>query len=317
MIFVTLFWAVFFLWGGWNAHYVLRLRGLAGNGAFPVTPALARAIWAGLLGLSVTAIILPMVRLRAMRWRLTDEALICHMGQAVVVWPHASLTDVALSPFFIWYRLSFAAEGPARRACLIGGDDARHVLAILDRVGVPCERPPGLLPAGALAPGERALWQGRPGLATFDGMRGLCAMMAIVPALLLALWLWAIWDVPRSVPLALFWTLVAFGVLGATVIAILAAASVVAMAWLYDMLGQVMVTDRRIIWRAPLTGRVYREIAARDIGSVDLVALQGKRGWLSLSLKGATDDDAIDRDLVGMPEPEAALAAIRALIARP
>lgn len=314
-LFVLLFWATALAFGAWDGPHRLRLRTPIGIEWIALTKPGAvlgvRLVLAGLMALSLYAVARPLWVWRRTCWRLTGRALIQDMGRARLVWPLAEIVQVTVEPFSLWRRFVFETPGRGGpRDLLIGQAEALRLVDVLRGAGVDCEGAVDTVSATGLAADERTAWQGRPGLGSFDAMRGISVIAGALPMLAFGLWLWRIWARAESVAMALFWSAFALLCGGMTALAIVMSFHATAMQWLLDLFGRVAITQRRIVWIAPLTGRVYREIALGEIIMAELIEAAAGRGWISLTL---TRDR--EQELRGLPEPEATLAAIRKALA--
>lgn len=102
--------------------------------------------------------------------------------------------------------------------------------------------------------------------------------------------------------------------LGGAVVAAVLGAPVALRSRARELLGSVVVSDRRIAWVSPRHGHLYRTIEGADLLGVALVEARGGRGWITVS--ECRRGSVREIDLIGWPEPELALSAIRQTIAR-
>jgi hypothetical protein len=87
---------------------------------------------------------------------------------------------------------------------------------------------------------------------------------------------------------------------------------------LVEIFGRLAVTDRRILFTAPLTGAVHRDIPADRIMEALLIDVDEQgRGYISLTLKAEPGEKDEIVDLYSVPDPENALDSIARLIRRP
>lgn len=158
--------------------------------------------------------------------------------------------------------------------------------------------------------GERIIWAGRPGLRSLTGSRALLLSLTVLAPALICWWLLAIPVGDFLGPKAI-WGLLLIGLLFGSIIPAILLARRVLGSWVFDLLGNVAVTDRRIVWLSPMRGAAYREIAGASIIGAALVDRKGQRGWVSVTQQIGTD--VREHDLFGLPDPEEAVAAIEAL----
>ncbi|HEX8421307.1 MAG TPA: hypothetical protein VF638_14970 [Sphingomonas sp.] len=165
-----------------------------------------------------------------------------------------------------------------------------------------------------LAPAEPIYWSGRPGWRSFSRMR-LFATGAVgtVPAFYLW-WLWHIWSGTGPLVERLFWTIGATIFLGGSALGAVFVGLPTLRLWLLDMIGTLVVTERRIAWRAPHSGEVYREHSIADLVHVGFVEGDERRGWITVT------EDRNGRvkeiDLLSIPQPMAAVSALERQIER-
>ncbi|HYJ83834.1 MAG TPA: hypothetical protein VEW26_13450 [Allosphingosinicella sp.] len=219
-------------------------------------------------------------------------------------------------------------SGP--RPTLFGVANADCAIEVLEGLGIAVrdERPdlegPESGPA-PIRPGETIRWSGRRGFGAAGANRKLM-LGAAVPLTLPFIWaVWFAWSKGNSMDT----TFAKFSAGGA--ILLVACIYLGPMAWLVfghapaflgdlyvDIFGRLAVTDRRILFIAPLTGAVHRDIPAERIIEALLVDIdQRGRGYISLTLKGEEEggkDEIVD--LYSVPDPDNALDAIARLIPR-
>lgn len=261
---------------------------------------------------------------------LTDRRLIAD-GWSVRSIPHDEVRLAEIGSHWWGPSLSFVLRGrrgkAGARPALFGLANADAALSALDALGFAVEdsrRPSdeGDCPP-PLAVGEAVRWSGRRGWHALDSTRLIMIGLAI----------------PLLIPflLALRWVLsLALGaesrmglVVQAGGMLILACLFVGPMAWfvlsraphflddlIVDMFGTLAVTDRRILFVGPL-GTIDREIPAERLISADLVeAGRAGRGHIALTLAGNRDGDLDIVELPGVPDAEAAAAAMSRLVRR-
>lgn len=173
----------------------------------------------------------------------------------------------------------------------------------------------GAIDAFALMPGEVIRWQGKQGWRSLTRMRLIASGVAVLglTGILLLLWWIAGRDIDPLFRVFLFvFALFAFtGPLGA---ALLHGPEAMQRLW-YDLFGTMAVTDRRVVWIAPGTGEVYREIDGDDLIHAGLVEGDDARGWIALVERRGTSN-VNEIDVHGVPQPMVALSVLHALIER-
>lgn len=161
-----------------------------------------------------------------------------------------------------------------------------------------------------LQSGETIRWSGRLGWASVSAQRWTIGLIiAFCPLPLLASLAWvASWQAPL-LPSLLFGgaALMIFGPMAVVPIHHVFA---VENRWLCELVGKLCVTDRRILWRLP-GGAIADQLTRGDLVAVELVRSDGRKGWVELRERGDTHEAA--HDLVGVPNPDAAIAAMRFL----
>jgi hypothetical protein len=73
----------------------------------------------------------------------------------------------------------------------------------------------------------------------------------------------------------------------------------------------MIVTDRRIAW-CGRGGELYRELRGDELIAAFLVEGDARRGWISVTQQRR--DGVAEVDLLGVPDPARALAAIGLLV---
>ena len=268
-------------------------------------------------------------------WVLTPRRLIVRLGRrrtdftlaeayrAVVSGPHGRSTLVLEIP-------GDGSRGSGAIPSLFGVVNAGAAVEVLERLGVPVsdERPELGGPDGGpspIAPGECIRWSGRRGFGATDANRLLMLGMA-VPLTLPFLWaVWFAWSKAQATDTLL-------GKVGTGgVILFVACIYLGPMTWvvlghapnfvgdLYvDIFGRLAVTDRRILFTAPLTGAVHRDIPSGRLIEAFLIDVDERgRGYISLTLKGEDGEKDEIMDLYSVPDPENAIDCIGRLIRRP
>ncbi|WP_034159453.1 hypothetical protein [Sphingomonas sp. ERG5] len=225
-----------------------------------------------------------------------------------------ALSGIRVNRLMIGARIRVSDDTPP---FVVSVAEAQRAIRALDRLGVtvrtdasfPVHRDQtGLLPAEAI------IWEGRPGLLTFMRSDGWVAVLAVPLPLIFVRWLWWIWTEPGwAVSSRFFWSFFALMLVGNVAIGLVAMIVGHFDEWFRELAGTIAVTDRRIIWRAPRGGDVYREIQGNDILAGALVENNGRRGWIGLSISDE-EGEVREIDLRGLPHPDNAIAAIEALM---
>lgn len=166
--------------------------------------------------------------------------------------------------------------------------------------------------AVGLADGEIVAWRGKQGWRGFDRTRVVLIVLSGLGPACYALWLWRIWNGADVVTVKLLWTFFASVLLGGSVVAVLTFGWNAARVLVYDLLGDMVVTDRRLAWLTPLSGVVYREIKGADLVSAAFVEGTARRGWITVTERRRAEVSEID--ILGVPQPARALSAIQQLI---
>jgi hypothetical protein len=255
-------------------------------------------------------------------WRRADFTL-AQADRAVVSGIHGRSTVALETP-------GDGSRGSRARPSLFGVDNADAAIEVLERLGVPVsdERPD---PEGteedpsAIAPGENIRWSGRRGFGA-TGANRLLMLGVAVPLTLPFLWaVWFAWSKAQAMDTLL-------GKIGTGgVILLVACIYLGPMAWVVlghapafigdlfvEIFGRLAVTDRRILFTAPLTGAVHRDIPAHRLIEAFLIDVDERgRGYISLTLKGEDGEKDETMDLYSVPDPENAINSIGRLIPRP
>ncbi len=159
-----------------------------------------------------------------------------------------------------------------------------------------------------LAPGEIIAWRGKQGWRGIDRIRLVMALLTCIGPALYVWWLVHVWTGGEPLVLKLFWSFFATVALGATVAPLM---SKPGRTFVNDVLGEMVVTDRRIAWCSP-RGDQYREILGAEIEDAALVEGDGQRAWIVLTQVRRAKVSEVD--LFGVPEPAEALVAIRRFV---
>lgn len=266
-------------------------------------------------------------------WVLTARRLIVGLGRrrtdftlaeayrAVVSGPHGRGALALEIP-------GDGSRGSGSRPALFGVANAESAVEVLERLGVPVsdERPEG--PESGprpIAPGEIIRWSGRRGFGATGASRLLMLGMA-VPMMLPLLWgVWFAWSKANAQDTLLAKSGMA-GFILVFVCIYLGPMAFIALghapAFLGDLyveiFGRLAVTDRRILFTAPINGAVQRDVPADRIIEAALIDVDGRgRGYISLTLKGEDGEKDEIMDLYSVPDPENAIDSIGRLIPRP
>lgn len=265
-------------------------------------------------------------------WVLTPQRLIVRLGLRRADFALARADRAVVSGLHGRSTLALeiagdGSRGSRARPSLFGVVNADAAIAALQRLGLPVsdERPEPEGPESgpsAIAPGESIRWSGRRGFGATGANRLLMLGMA-VPLTLPFIWgVWFAWSKGSAMD-TLFGKLSAGGALLLVVSIYLGP-----MAWLVlghapaflgdlfvEIFGRLAVTDRRILFTAPLTGAIHRDIPADRIIEALLIDVdEHGRGYISLTLKGEPGEKDEIVDFYSVPDPETALDSIARLI---
>jgi hypothetical protein len=284
----------------------------------PLSPEVGRLLFA-ILGILFVLVFVGQLA-RIMRSASTkslsigDRGVVATYGRKKVTLPPAALGGVRISRLLIGTRIRLNRETPPFVLTLT---DALRFAQAMEHLGIAYRS--NSLPASDFPPldvNETVVWEGRPGLYAFMRSWWLMMLVTLPAPLIFAILLWNIWTGPSSVVDQLMFTFLALGTIGFTAIGLATLILSRFPEWSRELAGSIAVTDRRIAWREPRTGAVYREVAAGDILSAALVETNGRHGWIGLSVRGAAGRVG-EIDLFNLPRPEAALAAIDAIAPPP
>lgn len=268
-------------------------------------------------------------------WAITPRRLIVRLGRRRADFPLDRADRAVVGG--VHGRTTLALEtrgdgsrGSRARPSLFGVVNADAAIEVLERLGVRVsdERPdlegPDSGPS-PIAPGESIRWSGRRGFGAAGADRRLMLGMA-VPMALPFLWaVWFAWSKSKATDTLL-------GKIGSGgIILFVACIYLGPMAWvvfghapaflgdLYvEIFGRLAVSDRRILFIAPLTGVVHRDIPADRLIEAFLIDVDDRgRGYISLTLKGESGEKDETMDLYSVPDPENAIDSISRLIPRP
>lgn len=313
-----------FIWAFLSAGPIhLRVNGVILQG-FPEPIARALAV---MPIAAIAAYYLWMVIRRvatAPRWILavSDRRAMLLTGKRTLSMP---LADIAYAEVkgSSWHsrvtiRQSSRGKRDSQRFTAFGVANVEAAIAELSALGIAIRNeraePPEDRPA-ALAIGEAIRWSGRRGIRAFDARRRILTMMCL-PIPLLFLWLgYSTWQPGIDWVFSLMLFLPLCAILGPVSLLIVRASGPFFDDLLVDTFGRLAVTDRRIIFTYPLTGTIDREIVGESLIDASLVDLQESgRGDIALTLAGKRPDDPVYVDLFGVPDAEAAMAAIARLV---
>jgi hypothetical protein len=232
-------------------------------------------------------------------WRGTRMVRRIGIGEIRSVAVHASLA---------WMRVRVGRSRRGGMEMRLRAEDATRLLAVLDSLGI--EEDEIVAPIGivALAPEEPVRWRGRAGLGSFDASRAIIAVALGLPPLIFALILHSIWSGGPDLLSGLVLSGVAFVLIGGPVLAAAAAFGAQFGIWFNDAFGTILVTDRRIAWRAALSDKIYREIALADLVDAVIVEQKGSRAWVGLTVRHRKD--VRDEDMRGVPDADGFIAAL-------
>ncbi len=162
-------------------------------------------------------------------------------------------------------------------------------------------------------PDEYIRWQGKQGWRSMTRTQLTAFGVAVLGLTGILLLLW--WIGGREIdPLlrVFLFVFVLFVFSGPLAVALLHGPEAMQRLW-YDLFGTMAVTDRRVIWIAPGTGGVYREIDGSDLISAGLVEGNDSRGWIALVERRGTSN-VNEIDVHGVPQPMVALSVLHGLI---
>lgn len=263
-------------------------------------------------GLLLLAALVPILRYRRRRYRIDGQAVEMIADGVTDGIAIADIRRVLPNWLGAWHLVRVFGTGGQRIDMLLGTRDAMYALAALRRLGAktgkidaveaPAENP-------ELAPGEPVRWRGRPGFGSFDAARAIALIGVFLPFTFLVIALVMIWSSDPYPMIGLFWTAFVFNLFGYLALSVLFLFSGRLRVWLLDMFGVVMVTDRRIAWRAPFSGLIYRDLAFAELVDAGVVERKGRRAWVTLTVRNG--DDVRSEDLHGLPDADRFLAVLR------
>lgn len=261
-------------------------------------------------------------------WVLTPRRLVVGLGRrrtdftlaaayrAVVSGPHGRSALALEIP-------GDGSRGSGSRPTLFGVANADFAVGVMERLGVPVsdERADGREGGPApIARGEIVRWSGRRGLGAIDSNRRfMAAFCAPAPLIFFGL-LWRIWSSAES--MGMVWgglmTFMLCMIMGGMVWFVMVHAPAFLGDLYLDVFGRLAVTDRRILFTAPITGTVRRDVPAGRLIEAVLIDVDGRgRGYISLTLKGEDGEKDEIMDLHSVPDPDNAVDFIGRLILRP
>ena len=293
-------------WGGPGARWIE----LDPTTAFWTTLALA-AVFFALAFLLLLAVVVPILRPWQSRYRVDGLAVEQQASGVIHRIAIADIHRVAVDWRGAWHMVRIIGRGGQRIRMLLGTREAMRVLGVLRGLGVRCGKFDAVeMPSGAvaLAPGEPVRWRGRPGLASLDATRAIATIGLCMPfAILVATLAW-IWSAHPSLILGLFCSAFVFNLFGYLALFLLSAFHERFRVWLYDAFGTLVVTDRRIAWRALGSGAVYRDLPLAELVEANIVERIGRRAWVTLLIRA--EGGVRDMDLRGVPDADSFVAAL-------
>lgn len=209
---------------------------------------------------------------------------------------------------------------------LFGVVNADSAIEVLERLGVAVhdDRPKWAEEeeegSRSLEPGESVRWSGRRGLAAIGPERLTTAALAAPLVIPFFVTLWIGWSGVSSFSSlgngwSIFMTVIACLFFGPMAWLPLSRAGPFFREWIVDAFGTLAVTDRRILFIAPLSGAIEGEVPAEQLVSVAAVAFNSRgRGQISLTLKPESGEEHEHMELYSVPDPDNAVAAIGQLI---
>jgi|GEM_PF-1470285 len=290
-----------------------------GREVIPIDSETAGVISTGFVGIMLlfllvflAAILVPIVRSRRQHYRVDRQAAELAADGMIDRIAIADIRRVLVHGYGAWHRVRIVGSDRGRILMLLGSRDAARLLTTLRGLGVDCgeldaiERP---AEADRLLPGESVRWRGRPGLASFDSGRAFLLFALCLPLIFLIVALTMIWSSAPFAVAGFFCSGMVFCLFGYLALYLLAIFHERLRAWFFDAFGTVVVTDRRIAWAAPLTGRFYRDLAFSDLLEAAIVERKGRRAWVALTIRKG--DDVRSEDLRGLPDADRFLAVLR------
>ncbi|HEX8126774.1 MAG TPA: hypothetical protein VF548_14460 [Allosphingosinicella sp.] len=309
-------------------------RGIPQDGQPPIPANVAARLTLGLFVAAASWSLLQFVRRVAGAPRalavLTTRRFVLRAGRRPIAVPLAAVERaVANGPrhraALHFKILKSAGASAGLYPTLFGVGNADSAVEVLQRLGIPArderweevEEAPRSLEAG-----ETVLWSARRGVRAVGAERLMMAAFCVPAPFPLFIALWFIWsgaddtDSPGLTLFAcLFATMIAAAILGPMAWFPLSRALPFFGTWVVDAFGTLAVTDRRILFLAPLSGAIDREVAAERLDTVAVVASdESGRGHISLTLKPESGEKYEYMDLFSVPDPDNAVAAINRLI---
>jgi hypothetical protein len=163
-----------------------------------------------------------------------------------------------------------------------------------------------------LAPDEQPRWTGRLGVRSLTGGRVLAVSVIALTFALFGFWFWSIASGSGPVRARWIWALLPALLFFGSVVPILIALAGYWRTWICDLFGTMAITDRRIVWISPRRQVVYRQIPGDALVAAALVERDAGTGWVAVTKQEG--DSVSEIDLVGLPQPDLALAAIERLL---
>lgn len=263
---------------------------------------------------------------------LTSRRFLLRAGRRTVAVPLADLSRaVANGPprrTALHFKIGKSAGAPrGLHQTLFGVANAGSAVEALGHLGVSVrdDRPQWAETDGSpksLEPGESVLWSGRRGLAAIGPERLMMAALAAPLMIPFFVTLWFGWsgatrfsELEGGLPWGLFMTFIACLFFGPMAWLPLSRAGPFFREWIVDAFGTLAVTDRRILFMAPVSGAIDREVRAERLVDAAAVAFNSRgRGHISLTLKPESGEEQKHMELYSVPDPDNAVAAIRRLI---
>lgn len=299
----------------WNADglYARGRRSLRGD--YRLSPESARwllLIVGGVMVLALTALLArSLISASTKSLTISDGGITACWGNRRITLLPTALSGVRISRLMIGSRVRLGSTTPP---FILSLANALRFAQALEHLGIAYWS--NDLPSAEYPPldvDETVVWEGRPGLPAFARSWWLIMIFAVPAPLIFATWLWNIWSGGGAIVTRLLYTYMALFIVGFTAIGVVTLVVSRFGEWSRDLAGTIAITDKRIAWRSPWNGTVYREVAACDLLSAALVETTGRRGWIGLSIRGERGR-VEEIDLFNLPRPEAALAAIEAIM---
>lgn len=160
----------------------------------------------------------------------------------------------------------------------------------------------------SLEAGETIRWEGHQGIRALGRLPWMGIVVTAAVALLCVVSLWRGWSTAESTSEGAFGTFIVLMLGGFSVIGIIVIYGGEVMRLALD---RMAITDRRIIW-TDRRGRVGREPWGSELIGAGIVEGDERRGWVTVTTRRGRR--VRELDLHGVPRPQAAVAAIDALM---